>query len=179
VRVHEDGAGAVGRVAGACARDGDEAIEALPEAERRQVLEEWNATEADYPKEKLIHELFEEQVERSPDAVALVYEDGQLSYGRVECPANRLAHYLRRHGVGPESLVGIMVERSVEMVVGLLGALKAGGGYVPIDQEYPRERIALMLGDARVRLLLTQQDLMEKLPQHAAEVLSWTPIGSV
>ena len=97
----------------------------LPEAERQQVLYEWNATEAEYPREQCVHELFEAQVEKTPEAVAVVYEEATLSYGELNRRANRLAHYLRELGVKPDARVAICVERSLEMVVGLLGVLKA------------------------------------------------------
>ena len=139
------------------------AINALPEAERRQVAEEWNATEADYPKEKLIHELFEEQAEKSPHAVALVYEKQSLTYGELKARANRLAHHLRGLGVGPESRVAICLERSLEMVVAMLATLKAGGAYVPLDPDYPSERLAYMLEDSEPVVLLTQGAARGKL----------------
>ncbi len=129
----------------------------LPEAEKRQLLVEWNATEADYPLEQSIQQLFEAQVEQAPDAVAVVYEGSQLTYGALNRRANQLAHHLRRLGVGPETLVGICVERSMEMVVGVLGVLKAGGAYVPMDPIYPAERLTFMLSDAQVPVLLTQE----------------------
>ena len=115
-------------------------IGVLPEAERRQVLYDWNATQADYPQDRCLHELFEAQVRNTPEAVALVFEDQALSYAELNARANRLAHYLRRLGVGPDVLVAICVERSLEMVVGLLGILKAGGAYVPLDPAYPADR---------------------------------------
>ena len=129
----------------------------LSEAEKHQVLVEWNETKRDYPKDKCIHQLFEEQVKRTPEAVAVVFEDQQLTYRELNSQANQLAHYLKKLGVGPETLVGICVERSLEMIVGLLGILKAGGAYVPLDPGYPKERLAFMLEDARVGVLLTQQ----------------------
>src|SRR5262249_27440143 len=125
------------------------AIEALPEAERRQLLEEWNETGMSYPNDRCIHELFERQVECTPEAVALSYQDEQLTYAELNARANQMAHYLRRLGVGPETLVGICMERGPEMVVKLLAVLKSGGAYVPIDPGYPAERIALMLEDAQ------------------------------
>ncbi|MGH7511254.1 MAG: AMP-binding protein, partial [Gemmatimonadales bacterium] len=115
-------------------------LDVLPEAERRQVVVEWNATEAEYPKERCIHQLIEAQVERTPEAVAVVFEDHGLSYRTLNRRANQLAHHLQGLGVGPEVLVGVCMERSVEMVVGLLGILKAGGAYVPLDPAYPEER---------------------------------------
>ena len=128
----------------------------LPEAERCQLLYEWNATEAEYPRERCVHELFEEQVEKTPDAVAVVYEDATLSYGELNRRANQLAHYLRELGVGPDQRVAICMERSLEMVVGLLGVLKAGGAYVPLDPAYPVERLRYMLDDSAPVALLTQ-----------------------
>ena len=113
----------------------------LSEQERPQVLVEWNQTQADYDCHLCVHELFELQVERTPDAIAVVYEDQQLSYGELNRRANQLAHCLRALGVGPEMLVGLLLERSLEMVVGLLGILKAGGAYVPLDPTYPQERL--------------------------------------
>ncbi|WP_460207482.1 amino acid adenylation domain-containing protein [Scytonema sp. NUACC21] len=143
----------------------------LTPAERLTLLEEWNCTEVDYPKDLCIHQLFEATVQRTPDAVAIVFEDQILSYCELNRRANQLAHYLRCQGVGPDVLVGICVERSVEMVVGLLGILKAGGAYVPLDPAYPKERLAFMLEDSQVSVLLTQQQLMAALPVHSAQVV--------
>jgi amino acid adenylation domain-containing protein len=143
----------------------------LTEAERNQLLVEWNNTCAEYPQDKCIHQLFEEQVERTPDNVAVVFEDQKLTYRELNAKANQLAHYLQTLGVRPEVLVGICVERSLFMLVGLLGILKAGGAYVPLDPKYPKERIAFMLEDAQVSVLLTQQTLVETLPQHSAQVV--------
>jgi len=109
----------------------------LTAADRHQLLEEWNDTKRDYPSDKCIHQLFEEQVERTPEATAVVFGDQQLTYRELNNRANQLAHYLQKLGVGPEVLVGICVERSIEMVVGLLGILKAGGVYVPLDPKLP------------------------------------------
>ncbi|MDJ0732652.1 MAG: amino acid adenylation domain-containing protein [Nostocaceae cyanobacterium] len=139
--------------------------------ERHQLLVEWNDTARKYPSDKSIHQLFEEQVEKTPDAIALVYEDKQLSYQELNRRANQLAHYLQTLGVGPDVLVGICVERSPEMIVGLLGILKAGGAYVPLDPDYPPERLSLMLSDAEVGVLLTQQRLVKELPNHSATVV--------
>ena len=146
-------------------------LDVLSESERRQVVVEWNATETAYPKERCIHQLFEAQVERAPEAVAVVFEDHGLSYRVLNRRANQLAHHLQGLGVGPEVLVGICLERSVEMVVGLLGILKAGGAYVPLDPAYPEERLAFMLEDARLKVLLTQAHLEATLPQTGAPVL--------
>ena len=120
----------------------------LPETERHQVLKLFNATQMAYPQGKLLHELFEEQVRRTPGAVAVRYEDQSLSYAELNTKSNQLAWYLRKKGIGPDQLVGICVERSLEMVIGLLGILKAGGAYVPLDPNYPPERLAYLLQDA-------------------------------
>ena len=114
-------------------------LELLTEAERQQILSDFNATEAEYPRDKTIHELFEAQVEQTPDNVAVVFEEEQLTYRELNARANQLARVLREKGVQPDTLVGIMVERSLEMIVGILAILKAGGAYVPIDPEYPRD----------------------------------------
>ncbi|PSB51010.1 hypothetical protein C7B67_12455 [filamentous cyanobacterium Phorm 6] len=142
--------------------------ENLTDAERHKILVEWNNTTRDYPLEKCIHHLFEEQVKRTPDAVAVVFEGEQLTYLELNAKANQLAHYLQGLDVGPEVLVGICVERSIEMIVGILGILKAGGAYVPLDPNYPSERLAFMLQDSSVLVLLTQSKLIEKLPPHSA-----------
>lgn len=134
------------------------------DAERRQLLIEWNDTERDYPSDRCVHELFEQQVERSPDAVAVAFEDKWLTYRELNTRADKLAHCLKKLGVGPEKLVGIYVERSLDMVVGLLAILKAGGAYVPLDPAYPKERLAFMLHDAQVQIILTQQSLLTRLP---------------
>ncbi|MBD2510596.1 non-ribosomal peptide synthase/polyketide synthase [Nostoc muscorum FACHB-395] len=143
----------------------------LTASEQQQLLVEWNDTQVDYPQDKCIHHLFEEQVERTPDAVAVVFENQQLTYHELNCRANQLAHYLRSLGVSADVLVGICVERSLEMVVGLLGILKAGGAYLPLDPEYPQDRLSFMLEDAQVSVLLSQQQLVEKLPEHQARVV--------
>ncbi|CAC5339766.1 MULTISPECIES: non-ribosomal peptide synthetase [Planktothrix] len=136
----------------------------LTKSEQQQLLIDWNNTQVDYPQDKCIHQLFEEQVERTPDAVAVVFENQQLTYTELNCHANQLAHYLQTLGVGPEVLVGISVERSLEMIVGLLGILKAGGAYVPLDPDYPTERLQFMLEDCEATVLLTQSNLKDKLP---------------
>ena len=143
----------------------------LTEAERRQVLVEWNQTRIPYPKDRCLHELFEGQVKRTPDAVAIVFEDRRLTYRQLDERADQLARRLRRLGVGPDSLVGVCVERSIEMVVGLLGILKAGGAYVPLDPEYPKERLAFMLEDARPLALVTQRKLQGVLPPHPSTMV--------
>jgi amino acid adenylation domain-containing protein len=140
----------------------------LTETERQQLLVEWNDTQAVYPQSLCVHELFEAQVERTPDTVAAVFEDSCLTYQELNWRANRLAHHLRGLGVGPEVLVGICAERSLEMMIGLYGILKAGGAYVPLDPAYPQERLAMMLEDSRAAVLLTQQRLVERIPEHEA-----------
>ncbi|MEH2317912.1 amino acid adenylation domain-containing protein [Nostoc sp.] len=143
----------------------------LTKTEQQQLLVEWNNTQTDYIQDKCIHELFEAQVERSPDAIAVIFEDKQLTYQQLNAAANQLAHYLRSLGVGPEVLVGICVERSTDMVVSILGILKAGGAYVPLDPTYPKERLAFMLEDAQVSVLLTEDKFIEGLPEHQAQVV--------
>jgi amino acid adenylation domain-containing protein len=138
-------------------------LELLAEAEREQLLVEWNRTRSDYPSEQSIHELFERQVELAPDRTAVAFEEEQLSYAELSGRANRLAHYLRGLGVGPDTRVGVLMERSVEMVVGVLGVLKAGGAYVPLDPAYPEERLAFMVKDAEALALLTQRRLVKEL----------------
>ncbi|MGU9807845.1 UNVERIFIED_CONTAM: non-ribosomal peptide synthase/polyketide synthase [Pseudomonas sp. CM11] len=132
--------------------------------ERRRMLLDWNATTAQYPLDRSVHGLIEEQVRRTPDAPALVFGEQRLTYAQLNARANRLAHRLIEQGVGPDVLVGIAVERSVEMVLGLLAILKAGGAYVPLDPEYPQERLAYMFEDSGIGLLLTQSHLLEQLP---------------
>ena len=131
-------------------------LEILSEEERRTLLHDFNNTAAEYPKDKTIHELFEEQVEKTPDNIAVVYEDNQLTYRKLNQKANQLARVLREKGVGPDSIVGIMVERSLEMIVGILGILKAGGAYLPIDPTYPPDRVKYILEDSGTRVLLIQ-----------------------
>lgn len=143
----------------------------LTEAERHQLLAEWNVTDIEYPEDKCIHQLFEEQVERTPDAVAVVFEEKCLTYRGLNNKANQLAHYLQQLGVGPEVLVGIYVERSLEMVVGLLGILKAGGAYVPLDSTYPSERLAFMLADTQAPVVLTRQQLLTKLDGYEGHIV--------
>nr|VFJ54372.1 MAG: amino acid adenylation domain-containing protein [Candidatus Kentron sp. FW] len=143
----------------------------LTEAERRQVLVEWNDTKAPYPQDKCVHELFEAQAAKTPDAVAVIFEDKEISYGELNARANRLAHRLRKLGVGPEVLVGLFVARSADMVVGLLAILKAGGAYVPLDPEYPVDRLAFMAGDADLKVLLCHGATKERLPECAARIL--------
>ena len=139
----------------------------LSAAERHQVLVAWNDTATAYPADLCIHQLFEAQVERTPEAVALVFEQQHLSYRELNARANQLAHQLMANGVGPDRLVGICTKRSVALIVGILGVLKAGGAYLPLDPGLPLERLRFMLEDAGVTLLLTQTTLMASMPQVA------------
>jgi natural product biosynthesis luciferase-like monooxygenase protein len=143
----------------------------LTSDDRRTLLLDWNNTEVEFDGNALIHELFETQARRTPEKAALVFEDRQVTYRELNARSNRLAHHLRTLGAGPGELVGICVERSLEMVAGLLGILKAGAAYVPLDPNYPGERLAFMFEDADVRVLLTQQRLIENLPKHAAHIV--------
>ena len=143
----------------------------LTPAERQQLLVEWNQTTTDYPRQKCIHELFEAQAERTPQAIAVVFGKESLTYSELNLRANQLAHYLKRFDVGPDVPVAICVQRSVEMVVGLLGILKAGGAYVPLDALYPKERLAFMIGDSQAPVLLTQQRLLAQIPRHLTKVI--------
>ncbi|GAC1398976.1 MAG: hypothetical protein NVSMB49_08120 [Ktedonobacteraceae bacterium] len=143
----------------------------LTDAERQQILVEWNDTAIDYPGARCIHQLIEAQVEQTPSAVAVIFEDQQLTYQELNRKANRLAHYLQQQGVGPEVLVGVCMERSMEMAIALLGVLKAGGAYVPLDPTYPQERLAFMLQDAHVPVLLTQTHLVDQLPREDVKLI--------
>ncbi|WP_341529459.1 amino acid adenylation domain-containing protein [Nostoc sp. UHCC 0302] len=133
----------------------------LSEAEQHQILVEWNNTNVNYPHDKCIHQLFEEQVHHHPDSIALIFGNEQITYQELNRRSNKLAQYLQKIGVGSETLVGICIFQSIEMIVGLLGILKAGGAYVPLDASYPQERLKFMLGDAQVSVLLTQEKLLK------------------
>jgi len=143
----------------------------LSDAERHRLLIEWNDTRVDFPADICLHQLFEAQVARTPNAIAAEFQGEGLTYGELNRRANQLAHYLQEQGVGPEILVGICVERSLEMLVGILGVLKAGGAYVPLDPKYPRGRIAFMIEDAELRLVLTQRSLAKDIPSSHATVV--------
>ncbi|MDB6019201.1 MAG: Glutamate-semialdehyde aminotransferase [Pedosphaera sp.] len=146
-------------------------LKMLSPIELGQLLMDWSLTVTNYPRTRCIHEVFEEQAARTPDAEALVFEGRKLTYQQLNQRANHLAHQLREHDVGPETLVAICAERSLEMVVGLLAILKAGGAYVPLDPAYPSERLAFMLQDTQAPVLLTQQHLAANLPPHQATVI--------
>jgi iturin family lipopeptide synthetase A len=144
----------------------------LSDAERQQVLENWNNTSVVYSgKDRCLHQLIEEQAMRTPDRAALVFEQQRLTYGELISRADQLAHRLRELGVGPDVLVGLSVERSAEMIVGILGILKAGAAYVPIDAAYPQERIVYMLTDANITILITQTGLLVSLPDCTAQIV--------
>jgi natural product biosynthesis luciferase-like monooxygenase protein/amino acid adenylation domain-containing protein len=151
------------------------------EQEEKQILG-WNSTAVDYPKEMCAHQLFEEYVDCSPDAVAVVFDDRALSYYELNKTANQLARHLRRMGVGPELRVAICIERGIEMVAGLLGVLKAGAAYVPLDPQYPIERLLFILSDASIKVLVTQQHLSDLFPPDSVEKVlvdrDWPAIGS-
>ncbi|MUG92160.1 amino acid adenylation domain-containing protein [Scytonema sp. UIC 10036] len=156
-------------------------IPLLPSDERHQLLVEWNHTQASYPEDACIHHLLEAQQQQSPDAIAAVFADEQLTYHELNARANQLARHLQTLGVGPEVLVGVCMERSLEMLVALLGILKAGGAYVPLDPAYPQERLAFMLEDAQVCVLLTQECLSKSFTAHKARIIcidtDWERIG--
>lgn len=169
-------------------------LQVLPAAEQRQVIESFNATQAPYPRDRLVHELFEEQVRRTPTATAVVCDEESLTYAQLNRRANRLARHLRRRGVAPDRLVGVCIERSLDMVVGLLAILKAGGAYLPLDPSYPVERLQYILRDSRPVALLTRlslsgisapgdcqvialQDVADEISRNAQSNLSALEIG--
>ncbi len=155
------------------AADPDQTLFQLPlltPGEYEELLYAWNGTEMDYPRNVGIHHLFEAQVERTPDSIAAVFGDGQFSYRELNTRANQLAHYLLEQGIVPDSLVALCVERSLDMLVALLGILKAGAGYVPLDPNFPPDRLAYMLEDSQASVLLTQESLRDFLPPHNAQI---------
>ena len=134
-------------------------LQLLTPRDRQQLLYERNDTQSDYQEEICLQQLFETQAQRTPERIALVFQSRQVTYGDLNKRANQLAHYLKKLGVGPEVCVGICLERSLEMVTGLLAVLKAGGAYLPLDPAYPTDRLAFMLADSQARVLLTQSNL--------------------
>ncbi|HQE20197.1 MAG TPA: condensation domain-containing protein, partial [Aggregatilineales bacterium] len=143
----------------------------LTEAERRQVVVEWNRTDAPFPADKCAHELFEAQAASTPEAIALAFEDQTMTYAELNARANRLARTLQARGVGPETIVGVAIDRSFDMIVAVLGILKAGGAYLPLDPSYPPERLGYIVEDSGIKLLVTHASLVDGLPEHRAEML--------
>lgn len=143
----------------------------LSTEEERQLRDEWNDTATTFPQTSLVPDLFESHAERQPEATALIWEDERISYGELNRRANQFARHLQSLGVGTEAKVGVLLERSPELVVALLGTLKAGGVYVPLDPQYPRERLGFMMEDAGVSVLITQAGLHEQLPPHQAGII--------
>src|SRR5262249_6562154 len=132
----------------------------LTEVEMHRVLRQWNETETDYPRDRCVHELFENQVGRRPEAVAVIFESRSLTYGELSAKAGELASHLQEYGVGRNVLIGLCVERSPEMLVGILGILKAGAAYLPLDPSHPKKRLDFILQDAGVTVLVTQSDVL-------------------
>jgi amino acid adenylation domain-containing protein len=153
----------------------------LAEQEQKQLLVNWNQTQADYPQDKLVHQLFELQAAHQPEAIALIFGDQVLTYGELNHRANQLAHYLQSLGVIKEQIIGVYLERSLEMAIAFLAILKAGAAYLPIDPEYPPVRTQFILEDTQISILLTQAELAEKLPKNQAKVIyldrDWSQIA--
>ena len=152
----------------------DQQIRELPlltAAERHQLLVEWNDTNVEYPRDKCVHQLFEEQVERTPDSIAVVFQEQELTYRQLNERANQLAHQLIGMGVGPETLVGLCLERSAQLVIGILGIMKAGGAYVPLDADLPKQRLEFMMRDSMVKFLVTQHQLKGRIPVEGIPVV--------
>ncbi len=143
-------------------------LKILSEVERDRILIEWNQTAIDYPKDKCIHQLFEQQARLTPDAIAVIFEQEKLTYQELDNRANQLANYLQTLAVKPDTKVGICIDRCLEMMVGILGILKAGGAYIPLDPAYPQDRLSHMLDDSGVSVLLTKQNLLPELPENNA-----------
>ena len=159
----------------------DSRVSALPlvtDRERVQILQEWNATESEYPSASSVHELFELQVERSPDSIALTFGDQCLSYRELNERSNQLAHRLLREGVERGSFVAMFLDRTLESVVATLGILKAGAVYVPVDVAYPRQRVEFMLGDACVRVVVTHSSHLAELPEVGCPILCVDAVAS-
>ena len=143
----------------------------LSEQERHKILIDWNNTKSDFPSDRCLHQLFEDNVNNSPDNIALIYKNESYTYSFINKKANQLANFLISQDIKPESLIGICTERSIEMVIGILGILKAGAAYVPVDPAYPKDRINFMLSDTNVSILLTQESLVDHLPQLDADII--------
>ncbi|MEM6751750.1 MAG: AMP-binding protein, partial [Cyanobacteria bacterium P01_C01_bin.38] len=144
-------------------------LQILSSVEYQQIISEWNNTAVDYPKDKCIHQLFEQQVAKTPDAIAVIWKEQQLTYRELDNRANQLANYLQSLGVKPDTLVGICINRCLEMTIGILAILKAGGAYIPLDPAYPQERLSHMLEDSGVSVLLTTLDLVSQIPHNKAK----------
>jgi non-ribosomal peptide synthetase component F len=150
-----------------------QSLPVLTDAERRKLLIEWNKTSQPYASDALVYRLFERQVDRTPEKPALACGDAILSYRELNSRANQLARYLQRRSVGPETLVGILMQRSAETVVAILAALKAGGAYFPLDPTYPAERLGFMVKDARPRAVVTKSTFLQLLPQPMLQTFAW------
>jgi len=158
----------------AIAVDPDCSVSTLPiltAEEEQTLLVDFNHSGVNFAPEKCIHQLVEAQAACTPDNIALVFENTRLTYLELNQRANQLAHFLRKQGVGPETLVGMYMDRSLEMVIGIVGILKAGGAYLPLDITYPPERLAFMIGDAKPPIVLTQERLVDQLPEHGARIV--------
>lgn len=158
-----------GIVANPLARIGEFSL--LSDEEYQRLVFEWNQTQSEYPRNRCTYELFEAQVERTPEALAVISGDQKLTYQQLNWRANQLAHYLRTLGIGPEKMVGIYLERSTEMVIAVLGVQKSGGAYVPMDPIYPPQRIGYMIEDSQLDVIITQQLLVDSLPEHKARLI--------
>lgn len=162
--------------------DSQQCISELPlltPPEVQQLLVDWNDTKTDYPQDKCIHQLFETQVEKTPSDIAVIFGQQKLTYQELNSRANQLAHYLQQQGMKSDTVVGICMERSIEMVVGLVAILKAGGAYLPLDPAYPKERLEFMLADAQVLMLLTQPHLENEISPHQAQLVCIDTEGSI
>ena len=151
----------------------------LPRENWEQLLTEWNQTSADYPREVTIHMLFEQRVEQSPNTIAVECSGTRLTYRELNQRADALSAELQKQGVEVETRVGIYVERSLDMIVGVLGILKAGGAYVPLDPHFPEERLVFMIADAQIQILVTQHGLEHQLPEHRARVVCVDALNDV